>query len=68
MTMEHSDAEHTPLPPNVNRIPVTLEYLPHFMLDTAHIAPQGQAESSKVYKRRIHNTVLNLLSATTGSP
>jgi len=42
-----------------------MEYMRHFAMDTAYIAPQGQTESRTVYKRRIYNTMCRLLSETT---
>ena len=51
--MAPPDAEQKP--PNINMIPATIEYLRHYVIDTAYIAPQERAESSKASKRRIYN-------------
>ena len=50
-------------PPQMERIPATLEYLRILAIDTAYIAPPGQGETPKAYKRRIYNTMLHLLRA-----
>ena len=65
--MASPDAEHQPRP-NINMIPATMEYLRHYVIDTAYIAPQERAESSKAYKRRIYNTMITLLTTTTNQP
>jgi hypothetical protein len=64
--MAPPDAEHQP--PNINMIPTTMEYLRHYVIDTAYIAPQERSESSKAYKCRIYNTMITLLTTTTNPP
>jgi hypothetical protein len=50
-------------PSHVGRLPTAIEYLRLFALDTAYIAPPGQTESAKSYKRRVYDTVTALLQA-----
>ena len=45
-----------------------MEYLRHYVIDTAYLAPQERAESSKAYKRPIYNTMIILPTTTTNPP
>jgi len=51
-------------PPYIPRIPARMEYLRHFALDIAYIAPQQQMELLKAYKRHIYGTLQTSLSMT----
>jgi hypothetical protein len=50
-----------PNPPQIQRLPVRMEYLCQFAADTAYVAPQRRSESCKAYKRRIYTTMVVLL-------
>jgi hypothetical protein len=53
-----------PNPPQIQRMPVGMEYLTQFAPDTAYIDPQGRSESCKAYKHRIDTTMVVLLRET----
>ena len=57
-----------PNPPQIQRLPVGMEYLRRFATHKAYIAPQGRSESSKAYKRRIYTTMVVLLRETPEPP
>ena len=51
--------------PNRDRIPANMEYIRILSMDSVNIAPLGQTESMKAYKRRIYDTCHTLLRETT---
>jgi hypothetical protein len=51
----------------VGSLPTTLEYRRLFALDSVYVQPPGQTESPKSYKRRVCDTIRNLLLAETGT-
>ena len=53
-----------PNPPQIQRLPVGMEYLRQFATDTAYITPQGRSESCKAYKRPIYTTMVVLRRET----
>jgi hypothetical protein len=54
--------------PNRDRIPGSMEYLRIHITDSAYIAPLGQNESVKAYKRRMYDTMHTFLRESTETP
>ena len=52
-------------PHNRDRIPANMEYIRILEMDSAYIAPLGQKESIKAYKKLIYDTLHTLLQGTT---
>lgn len=57
-----------PNPPQIQRLPIRMEYPRQFAADAAYIAPQQRMESCKAYKRRIYTTIIILLRETPELP
>ena len=55
-------------PPHLHRIPIQLEYLRIYALDSAYISEREAAESERAYKCRLYTTMCILLKVETDQP
>jgi hypothetical protein len=64
---EWSLSEQSTKPPFRERIPTALGYLRRYDIESAYVAPQGQAESKHVYKSRIYATIHKMIGIASGN-
>jgi len=57
-----------PNPPDLKRIPRTLDYLYRYNIEAAYTAVRDNLESQKPYKRILYNGVLQSINVAMGTP
>jgi hypothetical protein len=57
-----------PNPPDLKRIPRTLDYLYRYNIEAAYTPVRDNLESQKSYKRRLYNCLLQSINAAMGTP
>jgi hypothetical protein len=60
--------EHANNPPDFAVIPVNLQYVEAYAIDTAYIRTQDVNESFRAYKQLVYNTILYYLQPPQEAP